>query len=128
MLALLVSNIYARQEMDRIIKSRDAVNEWMARFGVRFGVYKNGIFKEQLFPFDSIPRVITQKEWTYIEKGLIQRVNALNLFLYDIYHEKEIIKDNIIPPEFVFSSKEYIMATTSCEDYHKRLFREYKDK
>ena len=108
MLALLVSNIYARQEMDRIIKSRDAVNEWMARFGVRFGVYKNGIFKEQLFPFDSIPRVITQKEWTYIEKGLIQRVNALNLFLYDIYHEKEIIKDNIIPPEFVFSSKEYI--------------------
>ena len=47
--------------MDRIIKSRDAVNEWMARFGVRFGVYKNGIFKEQLFPFDSIPRVITQK-------------------------------------------------------------------
>ena len=114
--------------MDRIIKSRDAVNEWMARFGVRFGVYKNGIFKEQLFPFDSIPRVITQKEWTYIEKGLIQRVNALNLFLYDIYHEKEIIKDNIIPPEFVFSSKEYIMATTSCEDYHKRLFREYKDK
>lgn len=47
--------------MDKMIENRDAVNKWMERFGVRFGVYKNGVFKEQLFPFDAIPRVITKK-------------------------------------------------------------------
>lgn len=98
--------------MDKIIENRDAVNKWMERFGVRFGVYKNGVFKEQLFPFDAIPRVITKDDWSYLERGLIQRVNALNLFLYDIYHEKNIIKDGVIPAEFIYSSKGY---TPECE-------------
>ena len=94
--------------MDRLIESRDKVNKWMERFGVRFGVYKNGVFNEQLFPFDSIPRVISKADWDYLEKGLIQRVDALNRFLYDIYHEKLIIKEGIIPEEFVYSSKGYM--------------------
>ncbi len=94
--------------MDALIESRDVVNKWMERFGVRFGVYKNGVFKEQLFPFDSIPRVIGKEDWDYLEKGLIQRVNALNRFLYDIYHEKKIIKDGIVPSEFVYVSKGYM--------------------
>ncbi len=80
----------------------------MERFGVRFGVYKNGIFNEQLFPFDSIPRVISKKDWDYLDKGLIQRVRALNMFLYDIYHGKEIVKDGIVPEEFVYASKGYL--------------------
>jgi uncharacterized circularly permuted ATP-grasp superfamily protein len=67
--------------MDKMIENRDAVNKWMERFGVRFGVYKNGVFKEQLFPFDAIPRVISKEDWDYLERGLIQRVDALNLFL-----------------------------------------------
>src|SRR5574344_2689065 len=94
--------------MKNLIESRDEVNRWMERFGVRFGVYKHGVFKEQLFPFDSIPRVISKKDWDYLEKGLIQRVKALNMFLYDIYHGKEISKDNIVPEEFVFASKGYL--------------------
>lgn len=94
--------------MSKLIESRDTVNKWMERFGVRFGVYKNGVFNEQLFPFDSIPRVISKKDWEELEKGLIQRVDALNAFLYDIYHEKNIIKDGIVPQEFVYSSKGYM--------------------
>lgn len=94
--------------MDALVESRDTVNRWMERFGVRFGVYKNGIFNEQLFPFDSIPRIIEDNDWAILEKGLIQRVDALNKFLYDIYHDKNIIKDGIIPPEFVYSSKGYM--------------------
>ena len=90
--------------MNRLIESRDTVNEWMERFGVRFGVYKNGVFNEQLFPFDSIPRIISKHDWDYLERGLRQRVDALNRFLYDIYHEKRIISDGIIPEEFVYSS------------------------
>ena len=91
-----------------MIDSRDAVNKWMERFGVRFGVYKHGVFNEQLFPFDSIPRVIPKKDWDYLEAGLKQRVKALNLFLWDIYHEKRIIQDGVVPEEFVYSSKGYL--------------------
>ncbi len=94
--------------MNRLIESRDTVNKWMERFGVRFGVYKNGVFNEQLFPFDSIPRIISKSDWDYLERGLRQRVDALNRFLYDIYHEKRIISDGIIPEEFVYSSKGYM--------------------
>ncbi len=94
--------------MDKMIESRDTVNKWMERFGVRFGVYKHGEFKEQLFPFDSIPRIISKEDWDSMEKGLIQRVDALNRFLYDVYHEKQIIKDGVIPEEFVYSSKGYM--------------------
>lgn len=94
--------------MNALIESRDRVNQWMERFGVRFGVYKNGVFNEQLFPFDSIPRVIEKSEWEVLERGLKQRVKALNLFLNDIYQEKRIIKEGVVPQEFVYASKGYL--------------------
>lgn len=96
------------KKFDNLIQNRDSVNGWMERFGVRFGVYKNGVFKEQLFPFDSVPRVISKADWDYLEAGLKQRVTALNKFLYDIYHDKKILADGIIPEEFVYSSKGYM--------------------
>ena len=75
---------------------------------MKFGIYKNGEFKEQLFPFDPIPRVIGHEEFAYLEKGLRQRVDALNCFLRDIYGKKQILKDGVIPEEFVFSAKGYL--------------------
>lgn len=93
---------------DLLIKQRDTVNKWMDRFGVRFGIYKNGLFNEQLFPFDPIPRIISNEDWVELEKGLKQRVKALNLFLYDIYHDKNIVKDGIIPEEFIYLSSGYL--------------------
>ena len=94
--------------INELVDSRNTVNKWMERFGVRFGVYKHGIFNEQLFPFDSIPRIISSDDWAYLEKGLRQRVTALNKFLWDVYHNKRIIKDGIVPEEFVYSSKGYM--------------------
>ena len=105
--------------MVTLIESRDTVNKWMERFGVRFGVYKNGVFKEQLFPFDSIPRIINKADWDILEAGLIQRVDALNLFLYDIYHKKHIINDGIVPKEFVYSSKGYMPECEGITPAHK---------
>lgn len=93
---------------DLLVRQRDTVNKWMDRFGVRFGIYKNGTFKEQLFPFDPIPRIISNSDWVELEKGLQQRVKALNMFLYDVYHEKNIVRDGIIPPEFIYSSSGYM--------------------
>ena len=86
----------------------DTVNNLLARYGVKFGIYKNGTFKEQLFPFDPIPRIIGKEEFAYLERGLKQRVTALNLFLSDIYGEKKIIRDGVVPEEFVFSSSGYL--------------------
>ncbi len=104
--------------MDALIESRDNVNKWMERFGVRFGVYKKGVFNEQLFPFDSIPRIISKRDWDRLERGLAQRVNALNLFLYDIYHEKHILRDGVIPPEFVYASKGYLPECEGISPIH----------
>ena len=90
----------------------DTVNELLARYGVKFGIYKNNTFKEQLFPFDAIPRVIGHDEFAELEKGLKQRVMALNLFIKDIYGEKKIIRDKVVPEEFVYAGSGYL---AQCE-------------
>ena len=94
--------------MKELLSHTENVNELLARYGVKFGIYKNGTFKEQLFPFDTVPRVIAHDEFAYLEKGLKQRVHALNLFLKDIYSEKKIVKDGVVPEEFVFASSGYM--------------------
>lgn len=99
--------------MEKLIANAELINEQLARYGVKFGIYKNGTFNERLFPFDPIPRVIPHDEWEVLEKGLIQRVTALNLFLADIYSKKQIIADGIVPEDFVFSSSGYLAA---CEE------------
>ena len=76
--------------------------------GVTFTVYNDAIGTEKIFPFDIIPRIITASEWDTIERGIKQRINALNLFIGDIYHKKFIIKDGIIPVEQIFSSTNFL--------------------
>lgn len=95
-----------------LLEHTDTVNELLARYGVKFGIYKNNTFKEQLFPFDAIPRIIEKDEFSYLEKGLKQRVVALNLFLKDIYSEKKIVKDHVVPEDFIFASSGYM---AECE-------------
>ncbi|MBP1560929.1 MAG: circularly permuted type 2 ATP-grasp protein [Oscillospiraceae bacterium] len=94
--------------MNTPVADAKAVNELLARYGVKFGIYKNGTFNEQLFPFDAIPRIISAEDFSAMEKGLVQRVDALNLFLKDIYSDGKIIKDGIIPEVFVYISKGYL--------------------
>ena len=98
--------------MKELLEHKDHVNELLARYGVKFGIYKNQQFKEQLFPFDSIPRIIASSEFEQLEKGLKQRVKALNLFLKDIYSEKKIVEDGVIPEDFIFASSGYM---AECE-------------
>ncbi len=98
--------------MDDLMKHSGKINSLLSRYGVKFGIYKNNVFKEQLFPFDCIPRIISKEDFEYLNKGLIQRVDALNAFLLDIYTEKKIVKDGIIPEEFIYSSSGYLV---DCE-------------
>ncbi len=73
--------------------------------GITFAVYSdNPLGAEKIFPFDFIPRIIDHKEWLKIEKGAIQRNRAINEFLKDLYHDKKILKDGIVPKELIYSS------------------------
>lgn len=94
--------------MRELVEHMEGINRLMARYGVKFGIYKNNEFHEQLFPFDPLPRKITADEYGYLERGLIQRVDALNCFLKDLYSDKKIVKDGVIPEDFIFSSKGYL--------------------
>jgi len=76
--------------------------------GITFTVYQSGEGIEKIFPFDLIPRIITAREWDTIEKGIIQRLKALNLFLVDIYSDQFILKDGIIPVETIYSCPHYL--------------------
>ena len=110
-LILCKENIFSFRKvrnMEYLVNHVEGINKLLARYGVKFGIYKNQTFHEQLFPFDAIPRIITKNDFALLEKGLIQRVDALNLFLKDVYGEKKIIKDGVIPEEFVFSSSGYL--------------------
>lgn len=76
--------------------------------GITFTVYSSGEGIEKIFPFDIIPRIITATEWDYIERGIKQRLRALNLFLKDVYHNQFIIKDGVIPAEMIYSCPHYL--------------------
>lgn len=84
------------------------LDELLARNGIKFGIYKNGHFREQLFPFEAIPRIITKDDVAYLQAGPIQRVKALNAFLKDAYNDYSIVKDGNILEDSVFSSSGFL--------------------
>jgi len=86
---------------------RQSVDLAFMRQGVTFNVYGDSAGTEKIFPFDLLPRIIPAKEWEFLERGLTQRITALNLFLHDLYHEQKILKDGIIPPFYVLSGKHF---------------------
>ncbi len=94
--------------MDKLPQQKAAVDSWMQQQGARFAVVRQGSRHLTQEPFDPIPRVLSAETFTFLEQGLIQRISALNLFLNDIYHDRMILKDGIIPEEFVFSSPDFL--------------------
>ncbi|MBV8828672.1 MAG: circularly permuted type 2 ATP-grasp protein [Acidobacteriaceae bacterium] len=75
--------------------------------GITFNVYGRSEGTERIFPHDLLPRIISSAEWSVIERGLKQRILALNLFLKDVYHERRIIKDGVIPGEIIYTCKHF---------------------
>lgn len=90
-----------------ILGRQKAAEAAMYNMGITFAVYGGEEGAEKIFPFDIIPRIVEAKDWTYIEKGLKQRIHALNLFLDDIYHEQKILKDKAIPADIVLSASSF---------------------
>lgn len=92
---------------DEFEQRRIAVDRSFLEQGITFTVYGDEQQTERIFPFDLVPRIIPSSEWEYLERGLIQRITALNLFLSDIYHDQKIIKDGVIPEHYVKSAKHF---------------------
>ena len=102
-LAHLLDNL----SIDSLVTKQHAADELFRRLGITFAVYAEGASTERLIPFDLIPRILDRSEWDLVERGCIQRVKAINVFLYDIYHDQEILKAGLIPPELVLLNSAY---------------------
>jgi uncharacterized circularly permuted ATP-grasp superfamily protein len=77
------------------------------RRGITFTVYSSDEGVEKIFPFDLIPRIVPLSEWRQIEAGLRQRIKALNMFLYDVYHSRQILRDGVVPTDLILASPNY---------------------
>ena len=93
----------------------------MLQDGVGFTVYRQEEGIERIWPMDPIPRIIPAKEWSLIERGLTQRLEALNLFLKDIYNDQKILRDKLIDPRLIFEGtyfrREFVGAKVPRDIY-----------
>ena len=102
-------------KLDSLNQMKEFSNQFFKNQGVTFTVYHDNKGVERIFPFDIIPRIINSNEWEIIEKGIIQRITALNLFLKDVYHEKFIIKDEVIPANLLINNDCYLRQMMRLE-------------
>jgi uncharacterized circularly permuted ATP-grasp superfamily protein len=98
---------FSRLTAEELTAKRQAIALAFLRQGVTFNVYGDARGTERIFPFDVVPRIIPAKEWELLERGLVQRITALNLFLHDVYHQQRIVKDGVVPAQYVLSGKHF---------------------
>ncbi|MBW4682526.1 MAG: circularly permuted type 2 ATP-grasp protein [Microcoleus vaginatus WJT46-NPBG5] len=103
----LIDRIHSLSEGE-LKRRQEAAQIALFKQGVTFSVYGDSEGTERIFPFDIIPRIVAAGEWAKLERGLKQRIFALNLFIADIYDEQKIIKDGIIPAELIHSAKGFL--------------------
>jgi uncharacterized circularly permuted ATP-grasp superfamily protein len=88
-----------------LLRRQRSAERALLNMGITFNVYGDTAGTEKIFPFDLVPRIVPADEWRTIERGLMQRITALNLFVDDVYHERKIVKDGVIPAEVIESAK-----------------------
>ena len=98
---------FAAMPQDEVQRRKQAADLSFLNQGITFTVYGREEGTEKIFPYDLLPRIITSAEWAKVERGLTQRITALNLFLKDIYNEGRILKDGIVPRELVYSCPQF---------------------
>ena len=92
---------------DEFEKKRALAASTFLTQGITFTVYNDDQGTERIFPFDLVPRIIPAKEWELVERGLVQRITALNMFLHDIYHHQNILRDGTIPKNIVWEAAHF---------------------
>jgi uncharacterized circularly permuted ATP-grasp superfamily protein len=84
-----------------LLRRQQSAERALLHMGITFNVYGDSTGTERIFPFDLVPRIVAAVEWNWIERGLKQRIRALNLFIDDVYHAQRIVKDGVIPHEII---------------------------
>jgi uncharacterized circularly permuted ATP-grasp superfamily protein len=87
----------------------------LLNLGITFGVYGDVSGTERIFPFDLVPRIISAREWSRIERGLVQRIRALNLFINDIYHDQRIVTDGVVPRDIIDTASTFRPACVGLD-------------
>ena len=103
---LLLETIESLEE-GQLLRCQRSAERLLLQLGITFNVYGESAGTERVFPFDLIPRIVRAEEWAWVERGLKQRIHALNEFINDIYHEQRILKDKVIPEEIIRSAAFY---------------------
>jgi len=103
---LLVQTIESLPEGE-LLRRQQAAEGALLHMGITFNVYGDHEGTERIFPFDLVPRIATAAEWARVERGLKQRIAALNLFIDDIYHEQKILRDRVVPEELIRSARSF---------------------
>lgn len=101
-------DLYGQHSIQDYVNLNNKAKSSFFNQGITFQVYGDNSVQEKIFPFDLFPRIIDPNEWNVIEKGSLQRSKALNLFLWDIYHEKRILKEGVVPLELISTSANYL--------------------
>ncbi len=98
---------FSRDDVKRLRKKSQEAEAFFRRIGITFNVYGQEEADERLIPFDIVPRIISAKEWSRLERGIEQRVRAINAFLHDIYHRQEILRAGRIPRELISGNEAF---------------------
>jgi uncharacterized circularly permuted ATP-grasp superfamily protein len=112
-----ISN-FSKESLENLNKKEELAKKLFMSQGITFTVYDSGEGIEKIFPFDIIPRIITSVEWSFIEKGIKQRLKALNLFLKDIYSNQFILKDQIVPINVIYSCPHFLREMHNVNVLH----------
>ena len=101
-----------------LARRQAAAERALLHMGITFNVYGDGAGTERIFPFDLVPRIVSAEDWTRLERGLKQRIRALNLFIDDVYHDQKILKDGVVPRELMASATAYRAACEGLNPPH----------
>lgn len=107
-----------KDSIAELVKKNELAKKLFMSQGITFTVYSDGEGIEKIFPFDILPRIITATEWSIIERGIKQRVKALNIFLADVYHDQFIIKDGKIPAALILSCPNFMKEMVGVDLSH----------
>ena len=103
-----LDNWLSNQNINSLMRQSIKAEELFRKVGITFNVYGEDEAEERLIPFDLMPRIIDSKEWSLIEKGITQRLIALNMFLEDVYSKQNIVKENIIPSKLINNNAAFL--------------------
>lgn len=114
----LLAEYFGDMQSADVLKRQDAVDSTIVDMGISFTVYSEGDNIDRAWPLDVIPRAISGSEWDEVERGLAQRVQALNMFIDDLYNDRKILKDKILPAEIIDTSRNYLKPCMGAKPRH----------